>query len=150
MWNWIWIGWFLYMVVADFIADRTPGATFSEHCRVWFHTLSAKVWLGLFLVVLYLHIIANWPVWPVIVGGVGIMYFIKRSFPMRWDKWFEGLAVSGLVSVGATGIAFFSDGKLSSGEIYAIIVLFLGGALQYMKGHPPVIDDAPQQVQQKG
>jgi len=126
------------MAIGDVIANRKPGATFSEHCRVWFKTPIAKVTLGVFFLVLYLHLVAQWPVYPIIIGGLGLVHFIRRSYVMfRWDKWMEGAVFAGAVTAIAAAPALLADGKITGVEAMMLLGTFLGGIALYIKQHPP-------------
>lgn len=79
-WNIIWLAWLLFLVIADLIANKRPGRTFSEHCRIWFKTTVARILLALFFIALYLHFVINWSVYPVAILGLGIGFFIVRNW----------------------------------------------------------------------
>lgn len=138
-WDWFWIGWLLWMVIGDPIANRFKGGTFSEHCRVWFGSPTGALTLGAFFLVLYLHLVANWPVYPVIVVGVGIAHYIRRSYVMfRWDKWFEGAVVACLGTVALSAAPLLSDGKITGVEAVMLVGAFCLAFGTYVKQHPPV------------
>ncbi len=140
-WTLIWIWWLAFLVIADVIAKftHTPGATFSAHVRVWFRSYFARLLLALFFVALYVHFVINWPVWPVIILGSGIGFFIARKGEMfRWDKWFQGLAVSiGVALIAAAG-PIIADGAVTKAELWSALVLVLGVTGAWCKTHPPV------------
>lgn len=138
-WDWIWIGWLVFLVVMDIIADRKPGATFSEHCREWFKSSFGAVALAVFLVALYLHFIIGLSVLPVVVAGGVIAYLIRRSYVMfRWDKWVEGAVFSVLISgLGAGIMGALQDGSITGSEWWGLFVLAGGLFFGYCKNHPP-------------
>ena len=78
-WTKIWLGWLAFLVGADVIADRKDGATFSEHCAIWFHSMSGRAVLATFLAVLYAHLAYSISVIPVIISGVAVGYYILRG-----------------------------------------------------------------------
>ncbi len=136
-WDFVWIGWMAFLVVMDVIADHTPGATFSEHCRVWFKTPKGAITLGAFMLVLYLHFVVNWPVYPVIIIGVGIAHYVRRGYVMfRWDKWAEGAVFSGFVAIATSAVPLLSDGRVTLTEGVMMLGFFLGGVALYIKTHP--------------
>lgn len=138
IWTIVWIGWLAFLIVFDIIANFTPGATFSEHCRIWFKSFFARVILALFLIALYVHFIINWPVWPVIIFGSGIGLFIARKGEMfRWDQWFKGLAVAVGVAVISAAGPILSDGAITKAEWWSLLVLVLGVTGAWCKTHPP-------------
>src|SRR5574340_984236 len=146
MWPWVWIGWLAFLVIADVIADRTPGATFSEHCKIWFRGRRERIALALFFFVLYIHLVYGTSVIPVIAGGVLIGLIIGRwvkeeKHMFRFDRWLVAVFFSGIFTVATGGAAaFFTDGELSRGEIIIMIGMFIAGAGMYMKTHPPKLD----------
>ena len=139
MWTSIWIGWLVFLVIADLIADRKPGATLSEHCRVWFRSTVARIILALFFLVLYLHFVVNLSVLPVVGLGAGVAFFIARKGKMniRWDTWLGAVAFAGLTTLLTGGAAaFFSDGTVTRSELFIMVGMFLTGAGGWMKQHP--------------
>jgi hypothetical protein len=95
--------------------------------------------LGAFFLVLYLHFVVNWPVYPVIILGVGIAHFVRRSYVMfRWDKWAEGAVFAGLVALATGAAPFLTDGKVTGVEAVMMLGTFFGGIALYIKTHPPV------------
>lgn len=141
IWTVVWIGWLVFLAVFDFIANFTPGATFSEHCRIWFKSFFARVILALFLIAFYVHIVVNWPVWPIIILGSLIGLFIARKGEMfRWDQWFKGLIASAGITVIAGLGPILADGTISKSEWWMILIMFLGGITTWCKTHPPQLD----------
>lgn len=57
---------------------------------------------------------------------------------MRWDKLGEGALLSGIVAAGTAAIPFFADGKVTGAEGVMALGFFIGGAVLYIKQHPPV------------
>jgi hypothetical protein len=140
-WDWLWIAGLGAFVVLDVIADRTIGATFSEHVQDWFEQPSGKVVLLVFFAALFGHFAFRASVWPVVgAGAIVALYILRRYYVMRWDKWFEGAVfAAGVGSLGAI-MAAVTDGQISAGEWYAIGISFVGSLVGWMKQHPPVID----------
>ena len=138
IWTTLWICWLAFMVVADIIANRTPGATFSEHVRLWCRSIYAKLVLGAFFVALYVHFAINAPVWPVVALGAGVGYFVARGVLMRWDKALQGALFSGILTVVLGAAPFFTDGRITGAEGVMLLGIFLGGVGLYIKQHPPV------------
>ena len=82
-WDFAWIGWIAFMAVADVIADRAPGRTFSEHVQAWFGSFYGRVVLGAFFLALYLHFAFRASVWPVVYLGALVVVFIARWYWLR-------------------------------------------------------------------
>lgn len=138
LWDWVWIGWLTFLVVADVIADRFEGATFSEHVQGWFATPSGKVVLLVFFASLYGHLAFAASVWPVVGGGAIVVLYILRRYTMfRWDKWFSGALFAGAVGAGGIITASLADQVISPGEWYMIGLTFVGCLVGWMKQHPP-------------
>jgi hypothetical protein len=138
MWISIWIAWLLFLVIADVLANRKPGATFSEHSRIWFKSTFARILLALFFIALYLHFVINLPVWPVIGTGAGLGFFVAKDVYMRWDKLLQGALFSGFLTAVLGAAPFFTDGKITGAESVMLLGTFLGGVGFYIKEHSPV------------
>lgn len=137
-WTIVWISWMTFIAVFDFVANFTPEATFSEHCRVWFKSYFARIILALFLIAFYVHIVIGWPVWPIIIFGSILGLFIARKGKMfRWDKWFQGLGVS--ITVGAIAALgpLLADGSISKAEWWSLLIVVIGVTGAWCKSHPP-------------
>lgn len=142
MWTLVWISWIAFLVIADLIADRKPGATLSEHIQRWFMSTIAKIILAIFFIALYLHFAFSVSVWPVVGGGVGVVYFIyygakKEGINLAWTKWLQGVLISGAMTIATGGGAAYLQDGLTKGEAYLLLCMFVGGCLLYMKTHPP-------------
>jgi hypothetical protein len=79
-WDIIWVAWLMFLVIVDLIANRTDGATFSEHCSEWFSYIYAKILLALFLMALYLHLAFSWSVYPLAILGTALVYPAYKSY----------------------------------------------------------------------
>lgn len=55
----------------------------------------------------------------------------------RWNQWFKGLAYSVALAVVAGLGPIIADESITKAELWALLVLVLGGTTAWCKTHPP-------------
>jgi len=63
---------------------------------------------------------------------------------MRWDKWLEGAAFSGVTMALPLAIQYLAGGTISKSELGVLASLFLTGIYAWCKQHP--VSDAPSEA----